>query len=162
MEFLISAVKEVMETMAFMEMTPGDPKEPHGFSLVGDVVSTIGFTGMESGIFLTSVRMELARKITANLLGIEEEELTDNTEISDAMGELTNMIAGNVKNLWAGEGLKMDLSVPMVMAGKDMEARFRQSLVEGAAVDFTDDEGRVLRVEFRLGESLPEDRKGPR
>jgi len=152
-DFLISAVKDVMETMVFMDMSPSEPTQPEGTSLAGDVVSTLGFTGTENGIFVTSVGMDLARKITANMLGMEEEEIQDKSEISDAMGELTNMIAGNVKVLWSDEGWEMEISVPVVMAGKELEARFSRNLVEGAAVDFVNEDGERLRVEIRLGEN---------
>jgi chemotaxis protein CheX len=40
--------------------------------------------------------------------------------VNDAMGEITNMIAGNAKTALTDKYGEMSLSVPIVMAGNDM------------------------------------------
>ena len=45
-----------------------------------------------------------ARNITSSFLGVDVEELDE--DVKDAIGEITNMVAGNLKVSFAEEGIE--------------------------------------------------------
>ena len=49
------------------------------------------------------------------MLMAEPEELSSFEEVSDAFGEIVNMLSGSFKNEWVAEGNQMDLSIPTVI-----------------------------------------------
>ena len=59
--------------------------------------STIAFTGKTSGLVLFYASIDTAKQITASMLGMEPSAVGD--EMHDAIGELTNMIAGSFRTL---------------------------------------------------------------
>jgi chemotaxis protein CheX len=83
-----------------------------------DVMSLVSFTGEHSGILAVFCSKEIALKITGSMLGIEATEIDQDTK--DAMGEVTNMIAGTLKNKIFEKFGAMHLSVPIVIAGGDL------------------------------------------
>jgi chemotaxis protein CheX len=83
-----------------------------------DVISLVSFTGEHSGIIAFFGSKEIALKITSNMLGMEISVIDQ--DVKDAMGELTNMIAGNIKNKVFETFGAMHLSVPIVIAGADL------------------------------------------
>jgi chemotaxis protein CheX len=83
-----------------------------------DVISLVSFTGEHSGIIAFFGSKEIALKITSNMLGMDISEIDQ--DVKDAMGELTNMIAGTVKNKVFETFGAMHLSVPIVIAGADL------------------------------------------
>ena len=80
------------------------------------------------------------------MLGVACEEVTDADAILDAMGELVNMVAGNVKTGYARCGT-LQISLPTVVTTPKSEIRVkaRASLV----VDFSGAPG-TFRVEVML------------
>jgi CheY-specific phosphatase CheX len=83
--------------------------------------------------------MALARALADQMFQTNEPLTLD--EVRDALGEFTNMIAGNVKALFPGPSR---ISLPAVAAGSD----YRFDVVDGSAlttVSFSSD-GQPLRV----------------
>ncbi len=150
-EYLKKATQDVFETMVYMTAEPaGEAGEDQAGQISCEVIASLGFTGTVNGIIITSCSMELARKITANMLGIDVSEIGSNSEVGDAMGEITNMIAGNVKNKWVEDGGRMELSVPMVAMGEPLQAAISSNHTHGFAVHFNMEDGGVLKVEIRF------------
>lgn len=75
----------------------------------------VQLTGDFEGAVTLDCTRSLARKCAAVMFEAEEESLTVE-EIQDALGELANMAAGNVKPLLAGSSR---LSLPSVVEGLD-------------------------------------------
>ncbi|GAA0742810.1 chemotaxis protein CheX [Dactylosporangium roseum] len=70
------------------------PAEKH----VADVTASVSVTGAWRGHVLVSCSDAAARNVAAALLGIEFDEVTEE-DVADALGELANIIGGNVKSL---------------------------------------------------------------
>ena len=67
--------------------------------------------------------MDAAQVITASMLGIETRNI--NGELPDAIGELTNMIAGSFRTRVAhAKGETWAISVPTVTIGSDFYTRY--------------------------------------
>ncbi len=85
----------------------------------GCLTAAIFFAGSWKGAVLLECTETLARKWTSRLVGmVEPPEVTD--DVRDAMGELVNMVGGNLKSvLPRGVGLSM----PSVVQGRNYSLR---------------------------------------
>lgn len=78
-----------------------------------ELSAVIGLTGQANGTFVFSVPVSTALEIHNRLLGFEATEL--NAEVRDAVGEVTNMLAGGAKARL--EGLDLSISIPNLVSG---------------------------------------------
>lgn len=76
--------------------------------------AAITVTGAWEAMILVSLPDELAGVVTASMLGLDETEQTSTEDLTDALGELVNIIGGGVKSLMAGPSV---LSLPLVAQG---------------------------------------------
>ncbi|GAA3448044.1 chemotaxis protein CheX [Planomonospora venezuelensis] len=74
------------------------------------VIAAVSVTGAWEGHVVMSFSTEASKKASSALLGMEDEEVTTD-DIADAVGELVNVIGGNVKSLLPDGSL---LSLPHV------------------------------------------------
>jgi len=113
-----NAVDEVFETMLSMEveLLKGD----FDISLNGDrIVGSVSFAGKVMGSIRIEVNTDFGRLITAGMLGMEPEEVEGTEEIYDVIGEMSNMIGGDLKSRLCDSGLPCELSIPSITSGKD-------------------------------------------
>src|SRR5262245_63749345 len=108
----------------------------------GAVMSLVGLTGAWKGTGAVSCSGALARRLCGKLLMTEFAEV--DAEVLDAMGELANMIIGNVKEDIAHELGAFALSTPTVIHGEALQTRDVRGELR-ARVLFTC-EGDVLEV----------------
>lgn len=126
---LTDATTEVFETMVFRSVEPLDIVEgdrdlpPPDATVVGvvKVVGTVGFAGTQSGLVTFHSSMEAAKEIAGAMLGMTADEVND--EVPDAIGEITNMIAGSFRTKMAENGDPWAISVPTVTVGSDFRMR---------------------------------------
>jgi chemotaxis protein CheX len=117
-EEIVSSTNEVFTAMIPMEIKSDGSFYQKEEMISTDVMSLVSFTGEHSGILAVFCNKEIALKITSSMLSIEATELDQDTK--DAMGEVTNMIAGTLKNKICDKFGDMHLSVPIVIAGGDL------------------------------------------
>ncbi len=117
-EDIINSTKEIFSIMIPMELKAEDSFYQKEDMISTDVMSLVSFTGEHSGIVAIFCSEEIAIKITSNMLGIKYTEFNHDTK--DAIGEVTNMIAGSLKNRILDKFGAMHLSVPIVIAGADL------------------------------------------
>ncbi len=111
-------VLEVFETMFSLSIAPVETVS--AASLTGmRFVSSVCFAGDATGIVSVHVGRELARRMAANMLGIEPEEIDDESAIHDLLGELGNIVTGGLKSALTDTGLRCALSTPSVTTGTD-------------------------------------------
>ena len=111
-------VPEVFQTMAGLTVTPRsgdvDPQRP---ATLNGVTGSVSLSGKASGIVYTAYSPNLAKKVTVKVLG---GECPTEEEISDVVGEFTNMITGNLKSHLCDAGFPCQLSIPTVMRGVEI------------------------------------------
>jgi len=114
-------------------MLKGQQTQRYGISGI------IGLSGKAIGMVVLSLSDELAKKATSVMLLCETEEI--NADVIDAVGELTNMVAGAAK----AELAEFDLmvSLPNVVTGEDHDIRF-PSNVTPICVPFATDWGDLV------------------
>ena len=98
---------------AYVEQTPSEHFD--------GVVSFIGLAGTWAGTGSLCCSSEFACGLSSSFLMTKIEVVDD--QVLDAIGELTNMIIGNVKNEIEAELGPMGLSIPTVIHGHNFAAR---------------------------------------
>ena len=108
------------------ERTPldGDALRPHC-----NVVGTVGFGGSRSGLVVFYATFDAARHITQTLLALDAGNDPSHAEVADAIGEITNMIAGSFRTRMTTDGDLWAISIPTVTMGSDF---YITSLTDGS------------------------------
>jgi chemotaxis protein CheX len=123
------AVEEVFEIMLGCRVKPGTKTDAH---VGGWCTAMVGLAGSLCGILTFSCDAKTARELARHMLG-PEIAASDN-EVSDALGEICNMVAGNFKNKLSHTDGDCMLSVPTVIKGDEYSLR---SLADGANLETT-------------------------
>lgn len=144
---MTAATDSVMATMMGITAVPGAPiVDSPGPGPIGGVSAMVGIVGPWVGTGAVSCDEPLACLLAGRMLMSEYTEI--NEEVLDAIGEIANMIIGNVKtNLEASYG-PLALGVPTVTYGRDFATR---SMVKQSwlMVPF-DCEGRQLFIQMQF------------
>jgi chemotaxis protein CheX len=112
------AVQEVFELMLGSTLEiPGQPPAEDGLAITG----MVGMAGQLCGVLSVRCSEKSAARVASQMLGVTTEK--SDPAMCDAMGEISNMIAGNFKNKITGLGDGCLLSVPTVIAGGDYSLR---------------------------------------
>ncbi len=117
---LSQIVEYVFKTMMCLEVSESDQPWIHD---AGRLTATIHLAGEWKGALALECGRNEARAFAARFLSIEPPENVDDM-VRDVLGELANMIGGNLKCVLAG-GLK--LSMPSVVDGTDLSLRVCRS-----------------------------------
>jgi len=114
--FVVNAVKDVFGTMLSMEMEAVDPPlEINGEG--GHIVGSVSFAGKVLGNVNFKVNRDFAREMTAAMLGMEVEEIESDEEVHDVIGEVCNMVGGDLKSRLCDAGFECNLSIPTITSG---------------------------------------------
>jgi chemotaxis protein CheX len=119
---LVDATTQVFETMVFKKLDQVTPIEGDALRPRSNVVGIVGFGGTISGLVAFYSTLEAAQEIAGAMLGIEPSEVDG--EMADAIGEVTNMIAGGFRLRMADRGETLAISIPSVTVGSDFYTRF--------------------------------------
>jgi chemotaxis protein CheX len=80
------------------------------------VSGQVSFTGRMKGCLYQNFSEKLSRMCSGRILGGDGSTLSE-AEINDVVGELTNMVTGNLKSKMADKGYNCTLSIPTVIRG---------------------------------------------
>ena len=107
-----------MSTMAQMELTPEKPRLKKDEVAHGDVSGLIGMVSAQTkGSLSITFEGKLALATMKNMVGEGPDEI--NEEITDLVGEITNMVTGGAKRMLSEKGIEFDMATPMVVSGKN-------------------------------------------
>ncbi len=125
----LNATVNVLSMMAFVKPTPGKPFIKKDKKAHGDISGIIGMTSSSKGVVVISLSKEAAIKIVSSMLGEEYTELSE--DVSDAIGEITNMISGDARRELAAKGYVFEAGLPSIIIGPDHEI---ESITKGPTV----------------------------
>ena len=112
----IEGVQELFSTMLGSEAVRGDLSLANDMSRPRDITALIGLSGTVRSTVSLTFPAATALAVASQLMGMEIKAVDDT--VSDAVGELVNMIAGSAKaKLHTGEGEPVQLSLPTVVRG---------------------------------------------
>lgn len=114
----VDATTNVLQTMAMTEARVGTPFVKQHAGAQGDVTGVIGFSnpkGKSRGTMSLTFTTASALGIVGAMLFEEQAELND--VVTDAVGELTNMISGQARKGLVGMGMVFEGALPSVITG---------------------------------------------
>jgi chemotaxis protein CheX len=113
----VNATFNTFKTFVGIELTAGNPHfQGRTVVMERDISAIIGLSGDIRGAVVMSMKKEFAIKLADLLVGTAHTEMDD--DIVDAIGEIVNIIAGNIKSEVDG-GEKIVISLPTVVKGKE-------------------------------------------
>jgi chemotaxis protein CheX len=114
----LSSMLNVMSTMAKMELIPEKPKLKRNEIAKGDVSGLIGMVSPKTkGSLSITFDAPLALATMKGMVGEAPDEV--NEEITDLVGEITNMVTGGAKRILSDKGFDFDMATPVVVSGKN-------------------------------------------
>ncbi len=116
----IEALDHTFSTMVSCKVRRKPPYLKEKNQSLYPISGIIGLSGKVVGTVVLTVSDEVALKSASAMLMMELEQIND--DVMDAVGELTNMVAGNAKAKL--EEYQLSLSLPNVIRGKDSEIHF--------------------------------------
>lgn len=143
----VSATQNVFQTMLGTTLTRGPISLKHSHAPTYEVSGLIGLGGTLQGMVVVSIGRSTALQAAEILLGARPEELND--DVLDAVGELTNMIAGGAKSQMAA--FQLSIGLPTVICGRSHTVKFPSGSPQ-LVIPFDSDLGPVC-VEVGLAET---------
>ncbi len=116
---LSAAAIDVFHTLHALTLTPTegvDAADPEGVR----AVAWVCFAGDATGIVSVHVPGDLARIMAAGKLGVDPEKVEGEEEIRDLMGEIGNILGGNLTSALTATGLRCALAPASCIAGSDV------------------------------------------
>ena len=118
---IVGSVTELFDTMLDMEISLADdgtePSEVDGNLFAG----MLSFTGDVVGSFRVEVSEAFARIMTAEMLGMDLDEIEGEDQIKDVILEACNIVGGNLKSGFNDGGFSCIISAPSIAMGSNFD-----------------------------------------
>jgi chemotaxis protein CheX len=119
-EILLESAEEIFETMIFMGLEKSEDQDSDIDGL--EVLGSITFKGSLEGCLCIKCTIPCTQAIAMNMLGLETSEDISEEDISDAIGEVCNMVMGSLKKRMIDTVGNLDLSIPSVISGTNIKS----------------------------------------
>ena len=130
------------------------PRNPYftnkEIELHSDITGVICVSGSLRGAVTISMKMELAKNITGKLIGSPPVDIDIDTDVVDAIGEITNIIAGNAKQK-IPDGDNVVISLPTVVKGDEHEVIWLSNNKRVLCIPFAMSENRIFTILVSFG-----------
>ena len=143
---LSEVTREIFQSMLSLEITSGEATDKLSNCHANSVTGMVGMTGLYKGVLAIHASIEMAKKITSQMLFMDVDEVDE--DVLDAMGEMANMLAGNIKAALSSNGKDIELSVPSAVTGEKYSLDIKTP-GEHLIVPFTTDFG-SFSVQFNF------------
>lgn len=116
---IVSGVQEVFSTMLMMELKNDEAVADQKLEMDSNLTSMVGLGGGIRGVLAIHCPMRVATAITGEFLGMELSEIND--DVKDAIGEIANMVAGNLKISYSKINVQVELAIPTSVVGNSFK-----------------------------------------
>ena len=143
MKAMREATSNVLETMFYqpIHITDANCSLKEWFSDTQLLVGvTLSFRGPSRGLFYLFLPTAMVTRITANFLGLDEEEVNEEQK-NDAVKESLNMIGGNMLSFFDKQGV-FKLDIPELIEGNNLSVDKFEGL-EGSVIFIETEENRL-------------------
>ena len=131
---LLTASTSTFESLALL-LADAPPSAAQASAPLTHAVS-VGFVGPSSGSLVVAVSEDVAVALAANMLGLEPDAVRADPALPcDALGELANVVCGNVLPLVAGREAVFHLAAPAACAVPAVDASGTPLHVETLGVE---------------------------
>lgn len=120
--YVVQAAQFLFSSTCGSEAVAAQPQEIPAQSVIAACVSLAG--ELNANVFLglpSDTAMAVAAKFAGFAIPFES------SDMGDAVGELTNMLAGKVKALLDAKGIQANISLPCIMRDDSLPPLYRQS-----------------------------------
>ncbi len=125
-QILFETTQRVFEEAAFALVDEPD-ETPEPVADAGPVLSAaVEFSGQFSGKLAISAPEEFVKILATNMLGVDEDDPDAQQKCGDALGEILNMVCGNLLPAIAGTEPEFRITEPRELAAE----KFRQLIEE--------------------------------
>jgi chemotaxis protein CheX len=113
---IIESTVEIFTGMVMMDISvAGEPMTELG-PLKQSITGMVGLAGTHKGVLAVHFPNQVAMDVTGSFLGMEVSEI--NADVQDAIGEIANMLGGNLKTILSDRGRDIQLSLPSTISGE--------------------------------------------
>lgn len=117
LQAFVDGVIKTLATIAQTEAKVGKPYIEPEIAEKGEIAGMVGMVAPPlKGTLLISFKKDAICQIMENMLGEKHAEI--NSEVADAVGELTNMIYGTAKTALNQMGYSFEMAIPSVIRGE--------------------------------------------
>ena len=117
LQAFVDGVLKTLATIAQTEAKVGKPYIEPEMTEKGEIAGMVGMVAPPlKGTLIISFNKESIFQIMENMLGEKHTEI--NKDVSDAVGELTNMIYGTAKTALNQMGYNFEMAIPSVIRGE--------------------------------------------
>lgn len=113
---IISGTQDVFSTMLMVDLESDAVIENQKVDIQSNLTSMIGLGGGIRGLLAVHCPASVAKAITGAFLGMDVDELND--DVKDAIGEIANMVAGNLKVSYTKIDINVELAIPTSIVGE--------------------------------------------
>jgi flagellar motor switch protein FliN len=114
------SVIDVFDTMLSLKLEPADAVSEETLEGIRNV-SSVSFAGDANGIIRIHAGDSFSREMAAEMLGREVEETENDEKIRDMLGEMGNIVGGNLKSVFTDAGIMCALTRPSFTTGSDFK-----------------------------------------
>lgn len=143
---IIESTIEIFTGMVMMEVSVAGEPLLEMAPLKQSITGMVGLAGIHRGVLAVHFPKQVALDVTGSFLGMEVEEI--NADVQDAIGEIANMLGGNLKTILSDRGKDIQLSLPSTISG-DEYSFTSQADVDQVILPFQAPSG-VFYVELEL------------
>jgi chemotaxis protein CheX len=143
---IIESAKEIFSSMVMMEISVSGDTMIKSEPLIESISGVIGLAGTHKGVLAIHIPNKVAMAITSSFLGMDVDEM--NEDVEDAVGELANMLGGNVKSILSENGRDINLSLPSTITGQQYDFQPTKE-AERIIIPFRCDAGKFT-IDFQL------------
>lgn len=144
---IIESTQEIFSSMVMMEVSVSTEAVTESSVHSDSITGLIGLAGTYKGVLAIHMPNQVALAVTSSFLGMDVEEI--NADVEDAVGELANMLGGNVKTILSETGRDISLSLPSTIAGQEYSFQLASENAERTLISFKADSG-CFHVEMQL------------
>jgi len=111
-------------------------------------VGAVSFAGDAMGLINIHVTSQFSRQMAAVMLDMDISDVDVESDVNDVIGELSNIVGGNLKSIFSDVGLRCELSTPSITRGSSFKIEsMNMERYERFAFGYQD---HVFFVEFGL------------
>jgi chemotaxis protein CheX len=115
-EFMNRHLVEVFDTMLTMKAVSVEQSDPPHYP--ERITGSVGFAGETiNGAVYLHLSSTFATNVAAAMLGLKPEEVTNENDVNDVIGEVTNMLTGGLKSWLCDNGAACAVSTPAIIRG---------------------------------------------
>jgi Predicted inhibitor of MCP methylation, homolog of CheC len=119
-EFMKTHLVEVFDTMLATKATLVEGAKAPQFP--ERVSGSVGFAGDSvNGAVYLHLSTAFSKRAAGAMLGLPPEEMNNESEVNDVVGEVTNMVAGGLKSWLCDAGAACAMSTPAIIRGTSFE-----------------------------------------